>query len=275
VTQNNQGAAATRNKAFSLSQGEYIQWLDADDLLAPDKIARQMAAVNTAAGRRTLLSSSWGQFMYRSCRARFIPSALWCDLSPAEFLLRKLGQKLFMQTATWLVSRELTESAGPWDTTMLSDDDGEYFCRVLLASTDVRYVKEAAVYYRYVGARRLSHIGRSNQKLEALWRSMQLHMHYLRLLEDTDRVNRACVQYLQNYLIDFYPARMDIVKEIHRTARECGGQLTPPHLSWKYFWIQRCFGWNCAQRAQLVLPNIKWSLIRLWDKHLYHLQRAL
>src|SRR5437899_12664005 len=42
VTQNNQGAAAARNRAFSVSQGDYIQWLDADDLLAPDKIARQM-----------------------------------------------------------------------------------------------------------------------------------------------------------------------------------------------------------------------------------------
>src|SRR5208282_3082860 len=38
VTQRNQGAAAARNHAFALSRGEYIQWLDADDLLAPDKI---------------------------------------------------------------------------------------------------------------------------------------------------------------------------------------------------------------------------------------------
>src|SRR5438132_2627679 len=42
TTQLNQGAAAARNKALSLSQGEYIQWLDSDDLLAPDKIAKQM-----------------------------------------------------------------------------------------------------------------------------------------------------------------------------------------------------------------------------------------
>src|SRR5271166_5822373 len=39
ITQENQGAAAARNKAFSLCQGDYVQWLDADDLLAPDKIA--------------------------------------------------------------------------------------------------------------------------------------------------------------------------------------------------------------------------------------------
>src|SRR5207247_768048 len=46
VTQANQGAAATRNRAYSICQGDYIQWLDADDLLAPDKIARQMDAVD-------------------------------------------------------------------------------------------------------------------------------------------------------------------------------------------------------------------------------------
>jgi len=44
VTQQNQGAAAARNKAFELCLGDYIQWLDADDLLSPDKIAKQLAA---------------------------------------------------------------------------------------------------------------------------------------------------------------------------------------------------------------------------------------
>lgn len=38
ITQENQGASAARNKALELCQGDYVQWLDADDLLAPDKI---------------------------------------------------------------------------------------------------------------------------------------------------------------------------------------------------------------------------------------------
>ena len=37
VTQKNQGAASARNLAFSLCKGDYVQWLDADDLLAPDR----------------------------------------------------------------------------------------------------------------------------------------------------------------------------------------------------------------------------------------------
>src|SRR5271157_2376967 len=97
VTHENQGAASTRNHALSLSQGDYIQWLDADDLLSPDKIARQMEAANETRGSRTLLSSGWGYFAYRSGRAEFTPTSLWCNLSPVEWLLRKMRENLHMQ----------------------------------------------------------------------------------------------------------------------------------------------------------------------------------
>ncbi len=94
VTQENQGAAAARNKAFSLAQGEYIQWLDADDLLAPDKISRQMQILKDCQSKRTLCSASWAHFYYRTEKARFRPSPLWADLSPVEWLLRKMGQNV-------------------------------------------------------------------------------------------------------------------------------------------------------------------------------------
>src|SRR5262245_12357649 len=65
VAQPNQGAAAARNTAMAHSRGDYIQWLDADDLLSPDKIAAQIAAAaRPPFTRRTLLSSPWGRFLY-------------------------------------------------------------------------------------------------------------------------------------------------------------------------------------------------------------------
>jgi len=69
VTQKNQGASAARNHALSLSQGDYIQWLDADDLLSPDKIASQMEASKKYPSNRILFSSGWGYFAYRTERA--------------------------------------------------------------------------------------------------------------------------------------------------------------------------------------------------------------
>ena len=193
ATQENQGAAAARNKAFSLSQGDYIQWLDADDLLAPDKIEKQMAALDGCSGRRTLLSSRWGQFMYRFKRTKFVPTSLWCDLSNAEWLLRKMEENLHMPTATWLASRELTEAAGPWNNALCTDDDGEYFCRVLLASDGVRFVPEAKVYYRFSGSKSVSYIGGSDRKRDAQWLSMKMHIDYLRSLEDSERTRVVCL----------------------------------------------------------------------------------
>jgi glycosyltransferase involved in cell wall biosynthesis len=266
VTQKNQGAAAARNRAFSMSQGDYIQWLDADDLLAPDKIGRQVEALGECRGERTLLSSAWGRFMYRHSRAEFRPSSLWCDLSPAEWMLRQMEENLYMSNATWLVSRELTEAAGPWDTRLPVDDDGEYFCRVLLASDGTRFVPQARVYYREAGSSSLSYIGQSDRKREAQWVSMQLHVRYLRSVEDSPRARAACVMYLQDSMVYFYPERADIFELAQTLAQELGGQLEIPHLSWKYSWIKTVFGWRLARCAQVLLQRFRWSVERVWDK---------
>lgn len=272
VTQSNQGAAATRNNAFKLCQGDYIQWLDADDLLSPSKVSLQMQVVSEGQSPTTLLSSAWGWFMYRASRTEFIPTDLWNDLSPTEWLICKMENNLHMQTATWLVSRELTESVGPWNPTLSVDDDGEYFCRVLLKSSKVRFVRDAKVFYRLSGVSSMSYIGRSEKKIEDQFRSMKLHIAYLRSLEDSERTRKACTKYLQTWLMYFYPERQDIVKEAERIASELGGRLEVPQLPWKYNWLKSIFGWKVAKQAQVTLPAIRWSLARSLDKAMFLLQ---
>jgi glycosyltransferase involved in cell wall biosynthesis len=273
VNQENQGAAATRNHAFSLSQGEYIQWLDADDLLSPDKIEKQIRATEKIQSSRTLLSSGWAYFTYRAERAKFSPTSLWCDLSPVEWLLRKMGENLHMQTATWLTSRPLTEAAGPWDTRLLSDDDGEYFCRVLLASNGVHFVPNAKVFYRNTPSARLSYMGSSDKKKDAHVLSMQLHIKYLRSLEESERVRVACVSYLHTWLPCFYPERPDLVAELEKIAASLSSKLEPSRLPWKYAWIKPLFGWGPAKAAQFVLPRLKSSFLRSLDKMMYRIEQ--
>jgi len=271
VLQKQQGASAARNNAFSLSKGDYIQWLDADDLLAPDKIARQMEVVKQCGSKRTLISAAWGRFAFRYHRAEFVPSDLWRDLPPNEWLLSKMAKNLFMQPATWLVSRELTEAAGPWDAQMMTDDDGEYFCRVLMQSDGVRFVPEARVYYRMHGSNSLSYLGLSSPKLDSQFRSLQLHISYLLSLEDSERARAACVTFMQNWMFYFYPERPDLVGRMREMAQGLGGQLEAPRLSWKYSWIKQLFGWKFAKRTRLFLPGVKRSLIKSWDKSLFRL----
>ena len=271
VTQENRGAAAARNTALSLSQGDYIQWLDADDLLAADKIARQMAVAERE-GSRKLISGPFGRFLYRWRRAEFVPTDLWTDLSPKEWLLRKLEQNLYMQTATWLVSRELTQAAGWWNTSMLSDDDGEYFCRVLLNSDGTRFVPDARMYYRAFRYDGLAYVGNSDEKRIALWRSMQLHMKYLLSLENDSRSRAACVTYIQRNLINFYPDKADILKEAEQVATDLSMRLTIPSLSWKYSWIRALLGWRIAKYASLKSRKTRWGLEKLLDRALFRIE---
>lgn len=273
VQKENEGAAATRNHALRLSQGDYIQWLDADDLLAPDKIERQLSSLGQLGTKRVLLSSAWAYFRYRPHRAKFVPTSLWHDLSPVEWLIRKMSDNIHMQTATWLTSRELADAAGLWDTRLFYDDDGEYFCRVLLASEGTRFVPEAKMFYRLSGSNRLSRIGMSDRKKDAMLVSMKLHMEYLRSLEESDRVNKACITYMQSWFDSFYPDRLDLVAELQSIASELNGRLEAPGLRWKYAWMKPIFGFKAARRAQLILPELKSSLINCWDKVMYNLER--
>ena len=272
VSTQNQGAAAARNHALQLSQGNYIQWLDADDLLAPDKIERQLGALGEVDGSRMLLSSPWAPFYYRTRRARFVHTSLCQDLSPVEWLLRKMGENLHMQMATWLTSRELAEAAGPWDTRGLSDDDGEYFCRVLLASKGTLFVSGTGVFYRVTGSNRLSRIGNSDKKKDALLHTMKLHIQYLRSLEESERVREACLRYMQNWYHNFHPERPDLVAELQGIAAQLQGRLEDPRLRWKYAWMKPIFGWKAAKWAQSALPQLKASSFSQCDKVIYRLE---
>lgn len=274
VTQPNQGASAARNNAYSLCQGDYIQWLDADDLLAPDKISRQLAASVRSQSNRTLLSCALGRFMFRVNRAIFKPTPLWCDLTPVEWLIRKMGQNVYLQTSVWLVSRELCEVAGLWDTRLRSDDDGEYFCRVILASDRILFVPDAKVFYRITSSSRLSYIGSSDEKKNALLLSIQLHVAYLRSLEDSPRVRTACLAFMDRLLINFFPDRPDIVEELERLAESLGGRLSIPRLRWKYAWLQPLLGWRLAKRAQNILPELRASAVMSWDRAMYKLAES-
>jgi glycosyltransferase involved in cell wall biosynthesis len=273
MTQPNQGAAAARNKAFSLSCGDYIQWLDADDLLSPNKVAQQMQAATQSKDKRTLVSSAWAYFRYRPAKAKFIPTPLWCDLDPTEWLTRKWEGNWHMQTATWLVSRELTEAAGPWDTRLTLDDDGEYFSRVINASDGIRFVPQSRAYYRITPSSRLSHIGRSEKKKESLFLSMKLQIGYLRAREDSNRVRAACVTYLQTWLYNFYPNRPDLVQEAQQLATSLGGRLSLPKAPWKYAWIEKLFGFAAAKYARLYCNRAKSSVLRAWDRMMYSFER--
>ena len=268
----NSGLSAAVNAAYRESHGDYIQELDADDLMSPDKIELQMSALLRGGDDLMLASSPWAYFYFRPQRAKFVPTALHQDLTPVEWLLRKLQQGLHMQNATWLMSRRLADAAGPWKEDLRYDQDGEYYARAVAASSGVCFVPEGKVFYRTGNRGRLSLLGSSRPKRESLLVSMKLHMKYIRSLEDSERVHAACLTYLQIWFESFYPDWPDFMAELQHLATELGGLLEPPAVRRKYRWIQPVLGRDAATQAQAVLPNLKSSLVHSWDKAMHRLE---
>jgi hypothetical protein len=119
----------------------------------------------------------------------------------------------------------------------------------------------------------VSHIGRSKSRIEAQFLSMELHVKYIRSLEDSERTRAACVQYLQERLPNSYPYCPEVVAKAQDLARSLGGELQIPRLRWKYAWTQPLVGYKAAKHVQYMMPQLKVSLLRLWDKLLFTLER--
>jgi glycosyltransferase involved in cell wall biosynthesis len=272
VTQPNQGAPIARNAAFSLAQGDYIQWLDADDLLHPEKIAVQMKSARALDDPRALLSCAYGTFYYRTSRALFQRTALWQDLGPVDYFLTRFNHNLFFQTCAWLTSRELAAASGGWTEVDSPDDDGEYFCRVVVQSSGVKFIEGAYTYYRvgnYAGVNKR----RSPRAQTALLQSKMKCIRYLLSLEDSARTRAACVRLLRDTLSYFCPERPDLFAQAQARAAELGGTLDPPALKWKYRPIEWLFGYEAATTTTRILPQLRTKTVRRWDELLFHLSR--
>lgn len=272
VTQPNQGAVAARNSALALAQGAYIQWLDADDLLDPRKIEAQMRVAHQLSDRRVLFSCPFGTFYHRTAKAQFTPTPLWRDLTPIEYFLTRFEENACFQTDAWLVSRELTEAAGPWTDTHSPDDDGEYFCRVAMLSRLIKFVPNARSYYRVGNYGSLNNT-RSQRAVGALFASKAKCIRYLLAMEDTPRTRAACLRLLQDWFHHFYPEHTDIVAQAQSLAGELGGRLVKPTLKWKYRAMERVFGYQRAKQTSYYLPRLRSQLEGKWDECLYRLSR--
>jgi glycosyltransferase involved in cell wall biosynthesis len=272
ITQNNRGACAARNEALRLAQGDYIQWLDSDDLFEHDKIFKQLEHAEPGERSRVLLTSAFGTFYFRPRKARFQPNLLWQDLSPLEWLLAKLGENVWMNPTAWLVSRKLTDLAGQWDERLSSsgDDDGEYICRVVSASERVRFIPEARCYYRIgnVGSLNWS-MGESRERLEGLFLSLCLSIEHMRSLEDSEKTRRACLRLLETWFPLYYPEEEQLIQEFQKVAQELGGTLPLPTVSWKYYPIKSVFGMSAAKKVMYNWRKTKLLALKNLDRLLY------
>ena len=266
LTQENRGASAARNAALSSAQGEFVQWLDADDILHPEKILSQMNVAKSIEDQNILFSSSFGVFYNNIKKYRIVSNPLCKNHIPIDWILVKF-LNTWMPPMTWLVSRQLTDSAGGWDERLSLDDDGEYFCRLVTMSNGIHYIPEALSYYRISGSHSLS---RSNsiRSCESLLLSIELCINYLMMLENSPRTKEASIKYLQLWYHYFFPEKSNLVERSKELAEKLGGILESPKLTWKYAIIKNIGGWQAAKTVRSKVASVKLKTYMYLDRNL-------
>lgn len=247
------GASAARNRAVRESTGKFLQYLDADDLISPDKISAQMNRLARLLPGR-VGTCRWGRFLQDPATARFVDDEVFRDFVPVDFLVTTAQTGAMMHPSAWLVPRTVAERAGPWNEALSLNDDGEYFARVALASSGLAYASDdsARSYYRSGLPGSLSR-QRGDAARRSQFRSIELITQHLLAAEKSPRTRRACAAGWRRFVHDFYPSPAELMERAEREIEKLGELLGAPSASGKTGWLARLVGWKNAWRIKHLL----------------------
>lgn len=179
-TDRKKGASPCRNYGLEMAKGDYIQFLDSDDLLENNKFEEQIKVLSGISDL-CLVTCKWGSFSSSSNVRVKTEYRSYRDFEPGVNLLYNFGKhNEYFPPLVYLVSRELIEIAGKWDETIPKNpnDDGEYFTRIILNADRVVFCDTTSVYYRAGNTERLSLLD-DREKIDGVIKSWKLIKDHL------------------------------------------------------------------------------------------------
>jgi glycosyltransferase involved in cell wall biosynthesis len=215
------GASAARNTGIAASRGDFIQFLDADDVLDPEKIEIQLECLPNSPGD-TIASGAWSRFIGSPGERPLTPDTLWRDLAPEEFLIESWTGGGMMPVFGWLTPRAVIEKAGPWNEQLSVNDDGEFFARAVLASSGIVFCPQAKGYYRVTESPSISK-GRGRAAMLSALHAIDMCSDHLLNRNASAAARHACACQYQRFAFSYYPECVDLVRRAEQHAHELGG----------------------------------------------------
>lgn len=250
VRQSNRGQTAALNVGLTHATGDYIQYLDADDLIDPDKIAIQVSRL--AAAPRCVASGRWGRFYGGPQDARFETETVARDMNSLDWLVESRAHGLGMMfPALWLVPMPIARAAGAWREDLTLNNDAEYFTRVLLAADRVLYCEGARSRYRSGISGSLS-----GRKTPAHWASQEnvIDLCQQRVLarNNGERARRGFSLSWQHLAHACYPYDRSLAERALARAHALHPDTVLPRGGPTFMILSRLIGWRAARRLQVV-----------------------
>lgn len=161
----NKNGAAARNTGIRNASGEYIGFLDDDDIYLPGKIEKQVALFRLLDDTYGLVYGSFREVIDER-RSRIV-KAKHSD----NFLFDFLCDRIIACSSTVLIRREVLSAAGEWDESFYRHQDLEFFARAA-SNYKTAFVEDICAEKRK--------LDRNTVKGEVYER---YHMHYIKKME--------------------------------------------------------------------------------------------
>lgn len=241
ITQANMGASAARNAGLRATTGEYVQFLDADDTIASDKISAQVALALSRNAPHLIV----GDFEQIMPNGLLLPALALYDQPWMALIRTRMGT-----TSANLWKRDSLERAGGWNEQLGSSQDYELMFRLLKSGNTVAWdpVIRTHVLKRASGSISQTGVQDNWDRYIALRRSMKEY------LESVDpKAHAAEIEALRQYI--FMALRIvaseDLTKATSEYARSIGRRFRPEvgkAITERYALLHNLLGFATTER---------------------------
>lgn len=224
-TNTKKGACSARNYAFKQSSGDYIKFLDSDDYCTAKMIERQIETI-IREDKKSLVFSPL-KLLFPDGSFSEPKRSIDHDYDVAFDLqveIMKFGGTNIPYC--YMMSRELVEASAGWDESVLKNQDGEYFSRVLAHANKAFSVSDEFVIYRKTGT------GLSTKlSSKAVNSVLETHRKVIALAiekNDTEEMKQVCGRHLGLFVFIYYLELKEILNKVDEITKELSVPLLLP-----------------------------------------------
>lgn len=183
------GASTCRNIGLDSSSGDFIQFLDSDDLLSSNKIAEQINLLKNCSGN-VIATCKWGRFnnnLQDSNIFENLETYQFFD-NPLSFLDALTVSRGYFPINAYLIKKDLIKKVGLWNEFLTINDDGEFMTRVIANTDEFYFSHEAIAYYRWTNLNNNLSNFNDKQNVNKVINSYKLIESFLKIRFDKESI---------------------------------------------------------------------------------------
>lgn len=213
----NRGACAARNRAFELSSGELVQFLDADDVIAPDKVSHQYAVMEQHRADMVLCKFGlFGDGLGRRPEKR--PHPVPTGDPFLYFAMHPIG------TPAALYRREIVNRAGGFLEGLSRGQEANFHLRAGALNPTLAMLDEILVWVRLHDGPKITH--RPTRSDEVTWSLCDVAQHVDRIQGWTaERQQWLSREILQAARVSYAEGKTDVARQGLRLAHEINPEV--------------------------------------------------